>query len=292
MRRILFVIPGLGFELRGFGVMLLLACFAALSLTAWRARREKLDPDAVFDLAAWLITGGFIGARVVYLVRHPGAARHFWDVFTFWQGGIVFYGCILGGLVGSLIYWARHPFPFRPMADAVAPSLALGSGLGRLGCWFNGCCHGAPCDLPWAVRFPAGTQPWVRHVDVGLIPLNAPSSLAVHPAQLYAALDGLFLLGLLTWYYPRRRRDGEVMALLMTSYPITRFLIDCLRDDEGPVFAGLTLSQNISVALLACGLIAWSRLARLPRGRYADRVGVAAPAQGPSRAGITAPASR
>ncbi len=292
MRRVLFVIPGLGFELRGFGVLLLLACFAALFLTAWRARHEKLDPNAVFDLAVWLISGGFIGARVVYLVQHREVVQHVWDVFKFWQGGIVFYGCILGGLVGSLIYWARHPFPFQPMADAVAPSLALGSALGRLGCWLNGCCYGAVCDLPWAVCFPAGTLPWVHHRDAGLIPPSAPCSLAVHPTQLYAALDGVILLGLLSWYYPRRRRDGEVMALLMVAYPITRFLIEYLRDDEGAIFAGLTLSQNISVALLVCGLIAWSRLARLPHGRYADRTGVAAPDKATPRSEVVASASR
>jgi phosphatidylglycerol:prolipoprotein diacylglycerol transferase len=270
MQRILFTIPGLGFPLHGFSLMFLLACFGALGLTIWRARREGLDPEDVFGLATWLYTGGFIGARVMYLVQHPETVQRAWDVFRIWQGGIVFYGCILGGLTGSVLYWVRHPFPFRAMADAVAPALAVGIALGRLGCFLNGCCFGAVTGLPMAVSFPNGSPAWVHHVEHGLISAASPRSLGVHPTQLYAAIDGLFLLGLLTYYYPRRRRDGEVMALLMVAYPITRFLNECLRDDEGTVFAGLTIAQVISVVLLVCGLGTWIYLARLPRLRHAD----------------------
>ena len=271
MRRILFVVPGLGLPLHGFSVMLLLGCFGALYLTAWRARREKLDPQDVYELAVWLITGGFIGARVFFIAQHPETVQTVWDVFKVWQGGLVYYGCLVGGLIGSLLFWVRHPFPFRPMADAVAPSLALGSALGRVGCLLNGCCYGAPSDLPWAMRFPAGSLVWYRHVADGLISDSAPWSLAVHPAQIYAVLDGLVLLLLLSLYYPRRRRDGEVMALLMVTYPVSRFLIECLRGDEGPFVAGLTMSQAISVVIFLAGLAAWHGLSRLPVGRYADR---------------------
>ena len=270
MRRILFEIPAAGVKLPAFGVMLLLGCLGALMLTAWRARREKLNPDAVYDLAVWLMGGGFLGARALYLAAHPESVRGLADVFKVWQGGIVFYGCILGGLIGSVLYWRRHPFPFLPMCDAVAPSLMLGSALGRVGCFLNGCCYGGASTLPWAVRFPAGSLPWARHVHEGRIPADALHSLAVHPAQLYSVLDALLILGLLTWFFPRRRRDGEVMALLMVTYPVTRFLVEALRNDEPAVFAGLTLSQAISVALFLGGLAFWAYLSRQPRGRYAD----------------------
>jgi phosphatidylglycerol:prolipoprotein diacylglycerol transferase len=292
MQRILFVIPGLDLRVSSFGLMLLLACSGALFLTAWRARREKLDPEAVYDLSFWLFSGGILGARVFYIAQHRETVHQVWDVFKIWQGGIVFYGCILGGLAGSLLYWARHPFPFRPMADAVAPALALGTAVGRVGCFLNGCCYGARSDLPWAVTFHAGTLPWTRQVQAGLIPPSAMHSLSVHPTQLYAALDGLFLLALLSWYYPRRRRDGEVMALLMVAYPITRSLIEALRGDEGPFIAGLTISQDISVVLLACGLFTWYRLSRLPLGRYADRAEATAPTKKPAISRTLSPASR
>jgi phosphatidylglycerol:prolipoprotein diacylglycerol transferase len=273
MRKVLVEIPALGLRLPSFGMALLLACFAALWLTAWRARREKLDPEAVYELAVWLMSGGFIGARAVYILAHPESIQSLADVFRIWQGGIVYYGCILGGLIGSLLYWHRRPFPFRPMADAVAPALAIGCAVGRIGCFLNGCCYGAVTDHAWSLTFPAGTLPWARHVGEGLIPLTASASLPVHPTQLYSALDGLLLLALLTAFYPRRRRDGEVMALLMVTYPVTRFLIEGLRGDEPANLAGMTLSQAVSVAVFRGGLGVWGYLSRLPRGRYADTVG-------------------
>ena len=129
----------------------------------WRAKREKLDPGSVYGLAWWLFLGGAIGARILFVIEYPQTVHSAVDLIVGWQGGNVFYGCIMGGLAGSLIYWWRHPFPFWPMADAVAPALAVGVTLGRIGCFLGGCCYGAVCELPWAVRFPrARTSGWHR----------------------------------------------------------------------------------------------------------------------------------
>ncbi len=270
MRPILFEIPWVGLKVHGFSVMLVLAAGSGVYLTAWRTRREKIHPDVVFELAVWLLTGGFVGARALFLLRSPETVHSFWDIFKVWQGGIVFYGCIIGGLIGSLLYWFRHPFPFRAMCDAVAPSLAIGIALGRVGCLLNGCCFGAVCDLPWGMTFSAESLPWLHHVESGWISPLATRSLPVHPAQVYAILDGVLLLVLLSVYFPHRRKDGQVMALLMVTYPVTRFLIEGLRDDDPPFALGLTLSQLISAALFPCGLMAWWWISRQPEGRYAD----------------------
>jgi phosphatidylglycerol:prolipoprotein diacylglycerol transferase len=217
----------------------------------------------------------------MFLIQHPETVHRVSDVFRIWQGGIVFYGCIMGGLIGSVLYWVRHPYPFRAMADAVAPALALGSALGRTGCFLNGCCYGAPTSFPLAVRFPTGAPAWARHVELGLIPPLAAHSLAVHPTQLYSALDALFILALLMWFYPRRRRDGEVMALLMVTYPVLRFANECLRGDEPAILAGLSAAQAISLGLFGAGVATWAYLAGLPRLRYAD--------QNPERHPVTRP---
>jgi phosphatidylglycerol:prolipoprotein diacylglycerol transferase len=283
MRQVLFIVPGLGLKVPSFSLMLLLACLTALALAARRARRAGLDPAIISDLAVWLFTGGFLGARVLFLVQHPESVQHWSDVVKVWQGGIVFYGCIAGGLIGSLLYWVRNPFPFRATADAVAPALALGIAVGRLGCFLNGCCYGSICNRPWAVRFPAGTLPWVRHVQAGLIPPALPHSLPVHPKQLYLALAGLALLALLSAYSHRKRRDGEVMVLLMIAYPLTRFVIEFFRGDAGGLVAGWTISQYISAAVLACGLAAWLRLPQRPVELHADPARRADPAVSATR---------
>jgi phosphatidylglycerol:prolipoprotein diacylglycerol transferase len=178
---------------------------------------------------------------------------------------------VLGGFAGLFLYrWAR-PFPLAATLDVLAPSVALGSGIGRIGCFLNGCCFGDVCNIPaLAVRFPQGSPPWSAEHARGLIPSTALTSLPIHPTQLYAALDGLVLWALLSAFYPLRRRDGEVIALLMITYPITRFLIERLRDDEPAVLAGLTISQTISLGLFVAGLAAWIFLRLRPGKRYAD----------------------
>jgi phosphatidylglycerol:prolipoprotein diacylglycerol transferase len=257
MRPILFVVPGWEVPIHSYGVLILLACFAALAISVWRARQENIDPNVVYELAAWLFLGGAIGARGVYVFSHPETIDSLGDIFRSWKGGNVFYGCILGGLTGSIIYWFRRPFPFWRMADVAAPAVAIGIAIGRIGCFLNGCCHGAVCDWPWAVRFPAGSHAWVRQLNARLISPESLTSLPVHPTQLFASLAGFILLGLLLAHYPRRRRPGEPMAILMIVYPLTRWPLEMLRGDEPALFAGMTLSQNISVVLFACGLAVW-----------------------------------
>ncbi len=292
MRPILFAIPGLGYQVHAFSVMLVLGAAAGVYLTAWRARRVGINPDSVYELAVWVLSGGFLGARFYFLAQHPETVHTVLDVFKVWQGGIVFYGCIMGGLVGTLIYWSRHPFPFLAMADAVAPALAIGITLGRFGCYLNGCCFGSACEFPWAVTFPAGTLPWFRHVDAGWISVDAARSLPVHPKQLYAAGSGLFLLVATTLFYGHRRRDGEVMALLMVGYPVTRFLMEFARGDATGWHFGLTVSQYISLGLFAAGLVVWRIL---PMGRHVDRPkadGAGAPVASKISPMITGPTRR
>lgn len=272
MRQILFTIPAFGgIPIFGYGTMLFLAFLGSTQLAAWRAKREKLDPELLYDLALWVFIGGLVGARLFYVIQYWGdRIRTVGDIFRIWEGGIVLYGSIMGGTATFFFYRFLRPFPLRPLLDVVAPSLAIGVALGRFGCFLNGCCYGDLCDLPVGVAFPIHSPPWKAQATLGLIGSDAHWSLPVHPTQLYSALDGLILLLLLTAYFPLRRRDGEVMALLMVTYPVSRFLIEHLRNDEGAIFAGMTISQNISVLLLACGLLFWVYLRSLPLGRYAD----------------------
>jgi phosphatidylglycerol:prolipoprotein diacylglycerol transferase len=198
-----------------------------------------------------------IGARGLYVILHPEMIHGFADIFKSWQGGNVFYGCILGGLSGSLLYWCRHPYPLWKMTDVAAPAVAIGAAVGRIGCYLNGCCDGALCGMPWGVRFPMGSHAWVRQLNAGLISEESALSLAVHPTQFYAAVAALAVLGLLLAYFPWRKRPGEVMALLMIVYSLTRWPIEALRADERAIFVGMTSGQLISLALVIMGLALW-----------------------------------
>jgi phosphatidylglycerol:prolipoprotein diacylglycerol transferase len=104
--------------------------------------------------------------------------------------------------------------------------------------------------------------------SVGIPPVERPPrSRPVHPTQIYSAIDAGLLAWLLWVYFPFRRRDGECIALMLTIHPITRFLLEVIRTDEPAVFGtGLSISQNISVVLLACAGVLWWYLSRRPRG--------------------------
>ena len=156
MRQVLFTIPSSAFKVFGYGVMLFLAFLGSMNLAAWRARREKLDPEVIYDLALWVFLGGLVGARVFYVVQYWGDTVH--TSGTSSRSG-------RGGSSSTAASWAgrprssstgRAPFPLRPMLDVVAPSLALGIAMGRLGCFLNGCCYGdrATCPGPSPSRRP------------------------------------------------------------------------------------------------------------------------------------------
>jgi len=272
MRQVLFTIPVFGgVPVFGYGAMLFLAFIVSTQLAAWRAKREKIDPELLYDLALWMFIGGLVGARLFYVVEYWGDKIHsVADIFRIWQGGIVFYGSIMGGTAAFFLYRFLRPFPLLPLLDIVAPSLAVGVAFGRFGCFLNGCCFGDLCDLPVGVSFPINSPPWNAQAHAGLIDSHAGWSLPIHPTQIYSSLDGIILLILLSTFFPLRRRDGEVMALLMVTYPISRFLIEHLRNDEVAIFAGMTVSQNISILLFLLGALFWTYLSTRPRERHAD----------------------
>jgi phosphatidylglycerol---prolipoprotein diacylglyceryl transferase len=94
-----------------------------------------------------------------------------------------------------------------------------------------------------------------------------PRSRPVHPTQVYSAITAGLLAWFLWTYYPYRRRDGEVFALLLTIYPISRFLEEIIRTDEPAVFGtGLSISQNISLGVAVVVLGLWIYILRQPRG--------------------------
>jgi phosphatidylglycerol:prolipoprotein diacylglycerol transferase len=278
MMQVLFRVPGLNVPVHGFGVMVALAYALGLLTAVRRARREGLDTLVIQDLGAAGIIGGLAGARLFYVAEYWGETIHsVREALRVWEGGLVFYGGVIGATAAFFLLRLFRRFPVLATLDAVAPSLALGVAVGRLGCFLNGCCYGDFCSSPWlGVRFPKGSPPWLAERAQGLLPPDAPWSLPLHPTQLYSAADGLLLFAVLTLFYPLRRRDGEVVGLLMLTYPVSRFLIERLRNDETPVLGWMTVAQVVSLLLLLFGLLFWSRLA----GRPARPPAGAAPVSG------------
>ena len=176
---IAFVLPQLidptmgGLPIRGYGVFLLAAVVGGIGLGIYRARRIGLDPEICLSLATWFFVSGIVGARLFYIIEYwpkfqkPSLLETLGAMINLTQGGLVVYGSLLAGGVAMIVFIYRNKLPGLAFADFVAPSVVLGVGLGRIGCFLNGCCYGGISDIPWAMRFPAGSPAYIDQVERG-----------------------------------------------------------------------------------------------------------------------------
>jgi prolipoprotein diacylglyceryltransferase len=149
----------------GFGLMLFLAFVVCTWLAGRRAERVGIPKERIQDLALWLFAGGILGARLTFMLVERGwQAALSWEFFRIWDGGLVLYGAVAGGVVGYLLAYRfvirKHHISTWKLADAIAPSVAVGIALGRIGCLLNGCCYGtvacAHCpSVPYPLSAPA-----------------------------------------------------------------------------------------------------------------------------------------
>jgi phosphatidylglycerol:prolipoprotein diacylglycerol transferase len=265
-----------GLPIFGYGFMLFVAVAVGGWWAALRAQREHLSSDRIWDLAFCLFISGIAGARLFYLIEYRD--RVFQDVTTVPQfvvtvlnlssGGIVLYGGLIAAAVAFFVYCGVNRIRPLAMLDIITPSIFLGIGFGRIGCFLNGCCYGGPSDLPWAVSFPRDSATFGALVEKKLLSPAAACTPPLHPTQLYSAIDGFVIAALTAWYFSRRRRNGEVFAIGLFIYPITRFLIEFIRNDEpGLLGPKLTIAQWISIGMFAIALGYMTWLSRRPAVR-------------------------
>lgn len=147
----------------GFGMMLFLAFLVCTALAGRRAESEGVAREHIQDVVIWLFVGGLIGARITFLSaeKHLSFAEMLGEFWKIWDGGIVLYGSVLGGLIGYVFayvfFFRKYGLSTLKLADILAPSIAVGLCLGRFGCFLNGCCYGqvaCPTCPVYAVHFP------------------------------------------------------------------------------------------------------------------------------------------
>lgn len=249
--------------LHTYGVLVAVAFLTALWLAGRLAKRAGLSADAVTNLGAYCGLSAIAGAKVMmFLVDIPYYAQHPGEIFSLGtlQAGGVFYGGLIAALGVSVWYIRQTKLPAWKTADVFAPAIALGHGIGRLGCFSAGCCWGVECDRPWAVTF---TSP-VAHELVG-VPLHIP----LHPTQLYEAFAEFAIFGLLLRQIRAPHRDGAIIASYLMMYSTLRFVVEFYRvHEQGNLFGGpLDTSQWISAGLFLLGAasLAMRRGGALPK---------------------------
>ena len=235
--------------LHTYGVLVALALLVALWLAGRLAREAGLNVDAVTNLGLYCALAAIAGAKLMmFLIDIPYYTAHPREIFSLstLQAGGVFYGGLIAALVVAVWYLRKTALPGWKTADVFAPAIALGHGIGRLGCFSAGCCWGVECHRPWAVTF---TNP-VAHDLVG-VPLNLP----VHPTQLYEAFAEFAIFGFLYWRIRRPHLSGTIIGAYLMLYSTVRFTVEFFRvHEQGNVFGGaFDTSQYISAGLFLLG---------------------------------------
>ena len=234
--------------------MVALGFLAGLWTASRRGLREGIPSEKILDLGPWLIVGTIIGARTLYVIsywREEFAGKSIGEIFMVWHGGLVFYGGFIGASLACVLYTRLKMLPLWKVADTVAPSIALGSVFGRIGCLLNGCCYGRECHLPWAITFPPGSRP-------------APPGIPLHPTQVYDSLLNLGLYIGLAALYRRKKFDGQVFAGYLVGYAVCRSIVEFFRGDYPQHYLGgwATPAHLVSIGILAMGVLLWSLLPR------------------------------
>ncbi len=222
------------FTIYSYGFFVALAMILAFFAAQWQAKTLKVSAGTATDLLFFLFVSGVIGARLFFIAQNFGDyQKDFWSLFSLREGGLVWYGGFVAATLAGVVYGRTRRLPFFKWCDFLAPILALGHGVGRIGCFFNGCCYG---------RVTAGR----------LIPI-----------QLY---ESALLLVLSAYLFRRIRRphaDGEIFAQYLACYSVSRFVIEFWRGDQILV-AHLTIPQWISLFLFL-GAAAWMIFLRRKR---------------------------
>lgn len=330
-----------GLAIRGYGVCMLLAILAGMGIVIYRCKKIGYPVDPIFTLAFWMVIAGVIGARLFFVIQKRDLffaegvplSDSLGAMINMTEGGLVVYGSLFGASIAAFIFFYRTRLPVWKTADLIAPGMALGLAIGRIGCLMNGCCWGGVCQPPMpALTFPAGAAAYMQHlsngkllglttnpdddnyhrkvvavspgigadlgidvgdtiavggnpellryfsgtdddrksvavVEIGISPPDdsprvesirfsdlPDRSLPVHPTQIYSCINALFLCGLLWCYWHYRKSDGEVFAVMLILYPVGRFLIEVIRNDESGQFGTeFTISQWVSVITIAIG---------------------------------------
>lgn len=253
------------FEVRFYGIILMLGAVAGAWLATREAKRRGYNPEIVWDLLTYLLIGGIIGARLWHVLTPPPSSgitagwyfTHPLDALAIWKGGLGIPGAVIGGLIALYFYTRRHKLNFAEWTDIASPSLALGQGIGRWGNFVNQEIYGAATNLPWGISIDAEHRV-DPYRDLSQFPVETTR---FHPLFLYESLWNIANMFLLLWIARRfedRLQKGDIFLIYLIVYPVGRFLLDFLRVDASRV-GGININQTLMavVAVLAALTLFW-----------------------------------
>lgn len=214
-------------KIYAYGTMLAIAFLIGIYKTAFDAEKEGIKKNHIFDLGFYCVLSGIIGARLLYIVvNYKFFLENPIEIILFHHGGLVYYGGLIGAFIVSYVYVKKHNLPTWQTADLIAPYLALGIGITRIGCFLNGCCFGKKTGL------------------------------FVHPTQLYELAYCLLLFILLLVLKKYKKFHGQLFWLFILLYSILRGINEIFRGDgERGIYWMLSTSQWIGIFTAAVAIV-------------------------------------
>lgn len=230
------------FAISSFGLMVALAFLAGYWIASLEFKRKKLDDKLLGNILLLSMLGGIGGAKLMYIFENVPLSDFISSPFThiFSRGGLTFYGGFIGAVLLFWILTVKNKVSFFKVMDAMAPALAIGHSIGRIGCFLVGDDYGIKSDVPWAVAFPKGLP---------------PTTDPVHPTQVYeVVLMGLIFFVL--WKLRKRNTpDGWLFSILIILAGIERFLIEFIRSTTPSPIPDLSVAQLIAIGLIVIGIL-------------------------------------
>ncbi len=250
--------------LRAYGLCMALGFLFGWQAAVWLCKKTGQNADRLTSLLTWLMLSAIFGARTAYVLEHWQA--EFADaplaIIRIDQGGLMFYGGLIGAALVLLLYARVCREPLFGITDLVLAVVPLGHAFGRIGCFMHGCCYGKITQTGFGVCFPKGSPAWWEQVSAlpPLIAQTAERSLPVIPTQLIEAGANAVLFAILFTCYPKRHRQlGFITGCYLIGYALLRFAIEYLRGDPRLAVGPFSISQTISLGLLLLGLFCVAR---------------------------------
>ena len=218
-----------------YGLMLACAVLLCTYFLSADAKRYNISRETAYDLVFWCILWGIIAARIFYIfIAWDYFRSNLLEIPMLQKGGLAWQGGFLGGALAGVIFARRNNLFLRPLLDLVAPYVALGQSIGRIGCFLNGCCYGKPVE--WGIYFPA------QHARL-------------YPTQLFEVV-GLFVIFLiLKWARTKPHDAGFIFILYLWLAAIERFLVEFYRADHELLWGSLSLAQYVTIGVFLSGFV-------------------------------------
>ncbi|MBF0107394.1 MAG: prolipoprotein diacylglyceryl transferase [Deltaproteobacteria bacterium] len=246
-------------DIRVYGFMIAMGFLCGMWWVKRESRLTGLNADRNMDLFFYMMISGLVGSRIFYVFN---SVPNFWSdplvFFRIWDGGLVFQGGVILCVIVAFFVVKKYKIPFFKTGDVFMPALCLGHGLGRIGCFFAGCCYGEPCDprFPLALIFP--------HSDKGI----APAGIPLYPTQLMEIFGEALIFAVLFIFRKKKPFDGAVFLLYIILYSVLRSITEAFRGDVIRGFVVEPYMSNgrfISLIAVILSVLCWMYLAKKAR---------------------------